>query len=149
MEKNGEKMRKGVYFELSDEDYKVYEELKTAIMHRYGKIRGVIGKEILRLAITNPEIIEKKEKTLEPKIRTKTKDNLLSIYQQLPAKGSFNENLIDRLIEREAGMSEPTKRAYKNIMQGHCMIIPLTHFSEKKYERGVLPQWLSGLKNGG
>jgi len=135
-------VRHGVYFEVTERDYALYKELQTAIMRHHGKIRGVLGKEIIRLAYTNPEIIEKKQKVMEPKIRTSTKDKLLSIYQQLPPKGMFNEKTVERAIEEQAGVSAPTKASYKSILRGNMMIIPLSSFGPPKYERGILPEWL-------
>lgn len=139
-------MAKIVGFALTDEDYEIYKEIKTAILRRYNKLRGVLGHEIINRVYESLESDEKKEKFLKPeKILKKTKNALKDIFFKLPNRGLFPEKLLDRLIETRIGTSEPTKRNYKNIMLGHGIIFNARHSgNEIMLEKGRLPPWLKG-----
>jgi len=134
-------MKKGVYFQVNEEDYDTYRKLQIHILRLHKKIGGVLGHEILRLAYSNPEITEKIKKIEEPKFKAKTKENLLTIYSKLRNNSNYNEKNLDSIIEEFLGrISVPTKRNYKNIMKRHGLIIPTKGGSYIKGE--VLPPWL-------
>jgi len=135
-----------VGFELSEEDYELYKEIKNVTLRQHNKLRGVLGHEVVTLAHDSQEFREKKEKFPrdEPKIKKRTREMLKNIFDKLPNSGLFPEKLLNRLIETHAGSSEPTKRNYKNILLGHCMVFNARRQDKQTmlFEKGRLPPWL-------
>lgn len=137
---------KGIYFMVNDKDYELFKTLKITIMREHRKIRGVLGHEIINLAYHNPNFAEKKEKSLkDTKVKKNTKIKLISLFNRLPNNGNIHEKLIDNLISEIFGMSEPTKRTYKNYMVSHFMIEE-SRMQPHIFCKGQLPPSLRTVK---
>jgi len=93
----------GIYTKIKNEDVKDWENFKQLVIHKHGKLRGVLGDEIMNALKL---YLASESKKIDPQQHTRTdkKNRLKNIMERTIARGYTNEVLkrdIDEFIKEE------------------------------------------------
>lgn len=136
-------MTKTVGFRVDSEGEKIVESFKRALIRKYGKIHGAFSREIVALIET---YLERASHTHVPVRYTRFHRTLAKIFFDLPNGGTFPASVIERLIEKDAGGHENTRRKYWRALEAWDLIV---YLAPNKFQRGDCPEWLMGAYRGG
>lgn len=136
-------MTKTVGFKIDSEGEKIVKRFKHALIRRYGKIHGVFSREILGLL---EGYLQDGSHTHVPAKFTRFHRTLARIFFDLPNGAPFRASVIERLIEKDAGGHENTRRKYWRALEAWGLI---TYLAPNKFRRGDCPEWLREAYRGG
>lgn len=141
-------MLRVVGFQLNDEDYDTWKLIKNTILRQHGKLRGVLGHDIVTMIRDSPGFDEKNKKVFEPlRVGTRALKNIKQIYERLPTNQEFPEPMLSQLVGEIAGISKPTLSQYKSVMLMYRIITngdvrSGTHY----FWKCDMPPWLKEVK---
>jgi hypothetical protein len=138
-----------VSFRVEEEEEKVVNRLKKALLRKYGKLHGVFApamvdavRQILPTleASTHTQIITKKFSVFHMR--------LAKIYRDLPPNGSlFKRDSIERAVEKHVGADSRTLSKYRQSLIAWDLVVPQGaadwNRASCSFKRGLEPGWIA------
>jgi len=115
---------KVVGFRVSEEEEKVVERLKKALIRKFGKLHGVFSQamvEAIKLYLAHEDFPHAHTK---PTRTSKFVRRMVRMYYDLPNGDPFSHDYLDKVIMKHAGGDPRTLRKYRMQLDAWDLIRP-------------------------
>jgi len=137
---------KSIAFRVDDEQEKIVNAFKKALIRKYGKIHGVFSTAIIDAIQKYMQLDPAFTHIKKPQKFTCFHRRMASIWNDLPGNGtSVGRNVVEMLIKKHAGHHPATIAQYWKELLAWEVIVPAGGFS---FRRGPDREWLREALDG-